>query len=110
MTLLGIINDFMNGTGIHGLAYVVPGKSPTFERLAWTFFILGAIGYASYQLNEAVVCKSTKRPIHLYLIFEKSSLKKSSLKKSSSRNWIFNLQKSISKLIFAGYTGSINPV
>ena len=47
----------MNGTGIHGLAYVVPGKSPTFERLAWTFFILGAIGYASYQLNEAVVCK-----------------------------------------------------
>ena len=35
-------------------------------------------------------------PIHLYLIFEKSS----------STNWIFNLQKSISKLIFAGYTGS----
>ena len=105
MTLLGIINDFMNGTGIHGLAYVVPGKSPTFERLAWTFFILGAIGYASYQLNEAVVCKSTKRPIHLYLIFEKSSLKK-----SSSRNWIFNLQKSISKLILAGYTGSENQI
>ena len=25
-------------------------------------------------------------------------------------NWIFNLQKSISKLIFAGYTGSKNPV
>jgi hypothetical protein len=58
MTLLGIVNDFMNGTGIHGLAFVVPGKSPTFERLVWTFFILGAIGYASYQLNEAVVCKS----------------------------------------------------
>ena len=30
--------------------------------------------------------------------------------KSSSTNWIFNLQKSISKLIFAGYTGSKNPV
>ena len=44
------------------------------------------------------------RPIHLYLlIFEKSE-------KSSSTNWIFNLQKSISKLIFAGYTGSKNPV
>ena len=39
-------------------------------------------------------------PIHLYLIFEKSS----------STNWIFNLQKSILKLIFAGYTGSKNPV
>ena len=25
-------------------------------------------------------------------------------------NWIFNLQKSISELIFAGYTGSKNPV
>ena len=32
------------------------------------------------------------------------------LEKSSSTNWIFNLQKSISKLIFAGYTGSKNPV
>ena len=30
--------------------------------------------------------------------------------KSSSTNWIFNLQQSISKLIFAGYTGSENPV
>jgi hypothetical protein len=29
---------------------------------------------------------------------------------SSSTNWIFNLQKLISKLIFAGYTGSKNPV
>ena len=39
-------------------------------------------------------------PIHMYFIFEKSS----------STNWFFNLQKSISKLIFAGYTGSKNPV
>ena len=30
--------------------------------------------------------------------------------KSSSTNWIFNLQKLISKLIFAGYTGSKNPI
>ena len=40
------------------------------------------------------------RPIHLHLIFEKST----------STSWICNLQKSISKLIFAGYTGSKNPV
>ena len=73
MTLLGIVKDFMNGTGIHGLAYVVPGKLPTFERLVWTFFIFGAIGYASYQLNEAVICKSTKeiKNIHIYHIFFK---------------------------------------
>ena len=46
-----------------------------------------------------IICKASEiykqiylslRPIHLYLIFEKSS----------STNWIFNLQKSISKLIF----------
>ena len=30
--------------------------------------------------------------------------------KSSSTNWIFSLQKSILKLIFAGYTGSKNQV
>ena len=30
--------------------------------------------------------------------------------KSSLTNWISNLQKSISNLIFAGYTGSKNPV
>ena len=32
------------------------------------------------------------------------------LENSSSTNWIFSLQKSISKLIFAGYTGSKNSV
>jgi hypothetical protein len=32
------------------------------------------------------------------------------LENSSSSNWIFSLQKSISKLIFPGYTGSKNPV
>ena len=39
-------------------------------------------------------------PVDLYLNFEKSS----------SMNWIFSLQKSISKLIFAGYTGSKSQV
>ena len=35
---------------------------------------------------------------------------KINLEKSSSTNWNFSLQKSISKLIFAGYTGSKNQV
>ena len=39
-------------------------------------------------------------PIDLYLISEKSCL----------TEWIFNLQTSILKLIFAGYSGSKNPV
>ena len=32
------------------------------------------------------------------------------LERSSLTKWIFSLQKSISKLIFVGYTGSKNPV
>jgi hypothetical protein len=32
------------------------------------------------------------------------------MEKSSSMKWISSLQKSILKLIFAGYTGSKNPV
>ena len=47
-------------------------------------------------------CQST---VDLYLNFEKIKLEKSSL-----TNWILSMQKSISKLIFAGYTGSKNPV
>ena len=35
---------------------------------------------------------------------------KITFEKSSSMNWIFNLKKWISKLIFAGYTGSKNLV
>ena len=35
---------------------------------------------------------------------------KNQVRKSSSTKWIFSLQKSISKLIFASYTGSKNPV
>ena len=37
-------------------------------------------------------------------------LKKIKLENSSSMNWIFSLQKSISKLICVGYTGSKNQV
>jgi hypothetical protein len=43
-------------------------------------------------------------PVDLYLVFEKSSWK------NQVRRTGFSLQKSISKLIFAGYTGSKNPV
>ena len=44
-------------------------------------------------------------PVDLYLISEKTSLKN-----QVQLNWIFNLKKTFSKLIFAGYTGSKNPV
>ena len=37
-------------------------------------------------------------------------LKKIKFENSSSMNWIFNMQKSISKLIVEGYAGSKNPV
>ena len=44
-------------------------------------------------------------PIDLHLIFE-NQVWKIKFDKSSLTNWIFNLKKPISKLIFAGYTGS----
>ena len=57
-----------------------------------------------------------KRPIHLYLIFEKSSWK-NQVRRTGFLVYfkldfysLCSLQKSISKLIFAGYTGSKNPV
>jgi hypothetical protein len=40
----------------------------------------------------------------------KNQVAKIKLQKSSSTNWIFTLKKSISKWIFAGYTGSKNQV
>ena len=45
--------------------------------------------------------------IELHTIF---GYKRAFFEKSSLMNWIFNLQKSISKLIFAGYTGSTSSV
>ena len=44
---------------------------------------------------------TVKAPVDLCLNF-----KKDKMEKSNSTNWIFSLQKSISKLILAGYTGS----
>ena len=61
--------------------------------------LMEALPLAENNLGQRE-CYVVHCPIHLYLIFEKSSL----------MNWIFNLQKSISKLIFAGYTGCKNPV
>ena len=45
-------------------------------------------------------------PVDLYLL----EFLKIKLEKSSSTSLVFSLQKSISKLIYAGYTGSKNPV
>ena len=50
---------------------------------------------------------SSSWPLRGWSVLEFWTIK---LEKSSSMNWIFSLQKSISKLIFAGYTGSKNPV
>ena len=68
----------------------------------WPFWADFSFNVMCLFQNQAVTQVLTKicnkRPIHLYLIFEKSS----------STNCIFNLQKSTSKLIFAGFTGSRN--
>ena len=46
------------------------------------------------------ILSSNTLPMYLYFF----------LKKSCLTNWIFNLQKSILKLIFAGYIGSKTPI
>ena len=61
--------------------------------------------FAPKGLLVIIILSKVCRLIHLYLFFWKIKFEKSSL-----TNWIFNLQKLISKLIFAGYTGSKTPV
>ena len=63
-------------------------------------FVCAKKDFKKWTKIDITLFQSRIPPVDLYLIFEKSSL----------TNWIFSLQKSISKLIFAGYTGSKNPV
>ena len=97
-------------------------QSILFELGAQTFFWKWETHYKGKPLLPS--CKShTSNKVHTkYQTFFKSDLWpkhtpylsvldwKIKFEKSSSTNWIFNLQKLISKLIFAGYTGSKNPV
>ena len=60
-----------------------------------------------------LLCTAQRLGIHSILLnpcWSVLEFWKIKLEKSSSTNWIFSLQKSISKLIFAGYTGSKNQV
>ena len=58
-----------------------------------------------FSLLFAAINKVKETPYPSILDFWKIKFKK-----SNSTNWIFDLKKSISKLIFAGYTCSKNPV
>ena len=75
----------------------------TFSRLFYferTYCPISNI--VSFQISHDLIQNPL---VDLYLNFEKIKLENSIL-----TNWIFSLQKSISKLIFSGYTGSKNPV
>ena len=64
------------------------------------------IGVQFFSLISSYSCSGTFcTPCWYVLDFWKIKLEK-----SSSLNWSFSLQKSISRLIFAGYTGSKNQV
>ena len=80
---------------------------PNSNRAASPCWLLLAKLYITSFLNTGLIFWPPKWVVPLYLNFEKSSWKNQVGKKSST-NWIFSLQKSISKLIFAGYTGSKN--
>ena len=75
----------------------------TFSRLFYferTYCPISNI--VSFQISHDLIQNPL---VDLYLNFEKIKLENSIL-----TNWIFSLQKSISKLIFADYTGSKNQV
>ena len=57
--------------------------------------------WISINWNEVKGTGNTNMPFSSVIVFLRIKYEKSNL-----NNWILNLQKSISKLIFAGYTGS----
>ena len=76
-----------------------------YRRSVCTYISIPTIYMYKVESIECIVWLSYQTPCWSVLEVGKFKLEKLSL-----TNWIFNLQKSISKLIFAGYTGSKNPV
>ena len=57
MGLLDVFKDFAGGTSIHGFTFLVQPKLSKFTKIVWALAIIGALVYASYQLNLSRICK-----------------------------------------------------
>ena len=76
-----------------------------YRRSVCTYISIPTIYMYKVESIECIVWLSYQTPCWSVLEVWKFKLEKLSL-----TNWIYSLQKSISKLIFADYTGSKNPV
>ena len=77
-----------------------------FEKLSSTNWIFSLFQIWFFRLTQAVKINRNRLKIQ-FVELDFSNL---ICQNSSSTNWISSLHKSISKLIFAGYTGSKNQV
>ena len=102
---------------IYGLFFCIPGFPYQCKCLKHNFSgiwnwllslldnIVSFVNLSFNFRNQVASKQNIHSPCWSVLEFWKIKLEKSSL-----TNWIFSLQKSISKFIFAGYTGSKNQV
>ena len=71
MGLLDVFIEFAAGTSIHGFTFLVQPKLSKFTKILWVLAIIGALVYASYQLNLSRICKlhrmSSKLDMYMYL-------------------------------------------
>ena len=65
MGLLDVFREFAGGTSIHGLTFLVQPKSSKFTKISWALVIIGALVYASYQLNLSRICKLHRMSLKL---------------------------------------------
>ena len=48
---------FADGTSIHGFVHLANPNLSIFTRLTWLLAVVGALFYASYELNITYICE-----------------------------------------------------
>ena len=108
MVVLQLLREFAGGTSIHGFGFLVSPKTSPRTKIIWAILLVIAMCYASMEMRNSVISKYHSpclSPLDFWDIechsnfFQFQNIKFKKLK--------INL---ISKLIFAGYTGSSNQV
>ena len=57
MGSMNTLTEFAGDTSIHGLVFMVKSSASVGRRLLWTLLFVGAITYASIQINSIIECK-----------------------------------------------------
>ena len=69
MGLLDVFREFAGGTSIHGFTFLVQPKLSKFTKILWALAIIGALVYASYQLNLSRICKLIECHLNLMYVY-----------------------------------------